>query len=658
MIDTKPECNGAAAPERRRSRMPHRILPAVCLLVVGAYTYMGWLGGLEWSKLNAADAYHNLLVQGFRTGQLSLNKHVPPGFAQLADPYDPVANHAYRILPDQMNDLSYYQGRLYIYFGVTPALLFFWPFVAVTGQYLFERQAVTACCAIGFLASVGLLHALWRRYFAEVSLWAVAACDLALGLAIGVPTLLPRSNVSEVVISCGYMLTMLTLAAIWCAMHESQKRSIWLVAASLAYGLALGARPSLLFGAVILLVPVAQAWRERRPIGGVLAAAVGPITLVGLGLMLYNFLRFDNPLEFGLRYQLSAKRLITQQFFSPRYFWFNLRLYLLEPARWTALLPFVHEISAPTMPPGYYGVSDPFGILTNSPLVWLALAAPLAWRARSAQAGSILRGFVIAVALLCGTCALTVWFYCYSAFRFEAEFLPTLTLLAVIGIFGLEHKLAPTSATRRVARWGWSLLLGLSVVFNLLVTAENWAYAGCGLGTVLADEGRLSEGIHELQKALRIKPDYADGQQQLGHALLLDGQLQEAIEHCEQALRLNPDSVLAHNDLALALIQLGRPHEAIEQWEQALRIQPDYADIHNNLGNALLQAGTVQEAIAHYQQAVRIRPDFAEALYNLGNALEEADRRPEAIAHYEHALCIKPDFVQAKIALARARAAQ
>jgi hypothetical protein len=31
--------------------------------------------------------------------------------------------------------------------------------------------------------------------------------------------------------------------------------------ASVAYGLAVGARPSLLLGAVILLVPVIQAWR-------------------------------------------------------------------------------------------------------------------------------------------------------------------------------------------------------------------------------------------------------------------------------------------------------------------------------------------------------------------------------------------------------------
>ena len=87
----------------------------------------------------------------------------------------------------------------------------------------------------------------------------------------------------------------------------------WLAAASLAYGLALGARPSLLFGAVILLVPVAQAWREKRPVWPLLLAAGGPIVVIGLGLMVYNALRFDNPLEFGQRYQLPHDRAPTVQ---------------------------------------------------------------------------------------------------------------------------------------------------------------------------------------------------------------------------------------------------------------------------------------------------------------------------------------------------------
>jgi len=59
---------------------------------------------------------------------------------------------------------------------------------------------------------------------------------------------------------------------------------LWLAAASLAYGLAVGARPSLLFGAVILLIPVVQARRERRSVWPLLLAATAPIVTIGLGL--------------------------------------------------------------------------------------------------------------------------------------------------------------------------------------------------------------------------------------------------------------------------------------------------------------------------------------------------------------------------------------
>src|SRR5438552_18956852 len=118
------------------------VLGAMCALVIGVYAYMAQSSVWEtWSK-DAADANYNLLVQGFRAGQLSLKKEVPPGFANLANPFDPAANLPYRGQPYRLNDLSYYKGRLYLYFGVTPALILFWPYLVVTGHYLFHRQAV------------------------------------------------------------------------------------------------------------------------------------------------------------------------------------------------------------------------------------------------------------------------------------------------------------------------------------------------------------------------------------------------------------------------------------------------------------------------------------------------------------------------------------
>jgi tetratricopeptide (TPR) repeat protein len=546
MIDNQSDGREAEAPRARCPWMQRGILATMCALAIGVYAYTAHSGLLTSSSLNAADDYYNLLVQGFRVGQLSLKKEVPPGFAQLADPYDPTANEPYRIGPDHLHDLSYYKGRLYLYFGITPALILFWPFVALTGHYLSHKQAAVIFSGMGFLASVGLVRALWWRYFPGVSVWVVAACALALGLATAVPVMLQRSAYNEVAISCGYMLTMLTLAAIWCTLHEPERRCRWLAVESVAYGLAVGPRSSLLFGAAILLVPVTQTWRERQRVWTALIAAIGPIALIGLALMLYNAPRFDSPFEFGQHYQLAAARSTVRQYFRLRYLWFNFRVYFLQPARWSAHFPYVHEIAVPPFPTGYARVEMPFGVLTSIPLVWLAAAVPLAWRNRSRQEVSTLGCSVMAVALLFSTSPLTLLFYESAIIRCEVDFLPALVLLAVIGILSLERALAGQPVRRRVARWAWGALLVFSLVFNLLASVQCYANERCALGFTLAQSGRLPEAIETFEGVLRLKPDDAEAHYNLAVLLMGQGRLQEAIGHCKQAVRLKPDYAEAH----------------------------------------------------------------------------------------------------------------
>jgi predicted negative regulator of RcsB-dependent stress response len=574
-------------------------LALACSLVIGIYAYMTQSGLLELLSPRAAETPYNLLVQGFREGHLSLAKEVPAEFIHLADPYDPTANDLYRVPPHRMLDLSYYKGRLYLYFGITPALILFWPFVALTGHYLLHRDAVTIFCASGFLASAGLLWAIWRRYFAEVSVGVVTAGTLALGLATGVPALLSEADVYQVPISCGYMLTMLALGAVWRALHEPERSCRWLALASVVYGLAVGARPNLLFGAVILLVPVAQAWHERRQIGALLIAATGPIVLIGLGLLLYNALRFDNPFEFGMHYALAGERQVTRQLFSLHYLWFNFRVFFLEPARWSTLSPYIRGAAVPFLPAGYAQVRNPYGILTNIPLVWMALAVPLAWRSQPGQTALILRWFVTAVALLFGACALTIGLFWSASFRYEVDFLPALILLAVVGILGFEYALAGRLVWRRAARWGWGLMLGFSVAFNLLASVEHYAEAHSNLGTILLRQGHVREAVSQFEQALRIDPDYNEALINLGSTLLQMGQVQEAIARYEQAVRIHPGSAEAYNNLGVALAHLGRVQEAIENWRQALRINPDYADAHRNLEIALGQTGNRKETGNH-----------------------------------------------------------
>jgi tetratricopeptide (TPR) repeat protein len=514
-----------------------------------------------------ADAYYNQLVQGFRSGQLNLKREVPPGLTKLADPYDPVANVYYRE-QNRLHDVSYYKGKLYLYFGVTPALVLFWPYVALTGHYLFHKQAVAVFCAVGFLASVALLCALRRRYFPEVSEVVLTACALALGLTTCVPMMLQRPDVYEVAISCAYAMVMLALVGIWRALHDPTRRCRWLATASLAYGLAMGARPTLLFGAVILLVPVVHAWRVVSQQGagrwGVVAcmlmAAMVPISFIGFGLLFYNYLRFDNPFEFGMHHALSGeKEENMKHLFGLKNVWFNFRVYFLQPIRWQCSFPFVEGINVPSIPIGQLAVENPFGILTNIPLVWMALTVPLAWQKRTPGERFILRIFFTALAGVFGITTMVLCSFGAACARYQVDFVPVLVLLAMCGIFGLERVLAGKPKWRSVARGGWIGLLLLSVAISLLMTVQRYAEEQFRDGLGQLHFGRIKAATAYFEKSLHIDPNNPMTHYYFAIDLGQTGHLAEAISHYEQVLRLDPGYPGAREGLLQAEQKLQQP---------------------------------------------------------------------------------------------------
>jgi tetratricopeptide (TPR) repeat protein len=636
-----------------------RRLSVALAVTVGAVLLYFWVGTIlsvgEWSR-SGADYNYNLLVEGFRSGHLTLNKTVPAAFTRLADPFDPATNLVYRLAPYSLHDLSYYQGKLYLYFGVTPALLLFWPWVALTGHYLLHKYAVVFCYSVGFLLSAGLLRAMGRRYFPEVGAGVLACGALALGLASGMPIIQQRADVCEVPISCAYALQVLTLAALWQALHRPAQAGRWLLLGSLAYGLAVGSRPSVLFGGVVLLFPVLAAWQQaRRPAAGgpedrrsgvvrLLIAAALPLLLCGLGLALYNYLRFQNPFEFGEHYQLAGDRQDTAQHFNLRYLWFDFRVYFLEPVHWTSHFPFVRQITSPPTPPGHHVIEDPFGILPCIPFVLFALAAPLAVRGRASEEHATLGRWVASVALLFGNTALVMNIFYGSCSRYEIEFLPLLILLAVIGIFSLERVLSGRPGWRLGVRCAWGALLVYSVGFNLLAAAEHYIIEHYTLAGWLFSLNRTPEAIQEYEHVIHWQSDYEEAYDNLGNILLQVGRTDEARDRFEAALRLKPNSAEAHHNLANALVKLGRPSEAIAHYQQAAKLKPDSAIIHYNLAYTLLQLGQSAEAEAEYRETLRLNPGYAAQMYlDLGNFLAQRGRLADALPEYQESLRLNPN---------------
>ena len=88
-------------------------------------------------------------------------------------------------------------------------------------------------------------------------------------------------------------------------------------------------------------------------------------------------------------------------------------------------------------------------------------------------------------------------------------------------------------------------------------------------------------------------------------ALKEQGKLDKAIEQAyDKAISIKPDYAEAYNNLGVALKRTRQAsQEAITQaYDKAISIKPDYAESYNNMGNALKEQGKLEEAIEAYKK--------------------------------------------------------
>ena len=353
-------------------------LPAPLFVAVVAYHFaIAWVCGpaLNWN--GQTSEYYPLLTDAFLAGQTSLLVQPSAELLALPDPYDPVANARLRL-----HDASLYHGKCYLYFGPTPAIVLFLPYKVLTGSHLPSRIAVALFCAGGFACSCALFFLLAKREKWDCPPWLGSAAVLSLGTAPGLAFLLTRPSFYEVAIGAGYCFVMAGFLLTAHSLGQNSPRTASLVAAGLCFGLAAGCRPN--FALLAILMVVLVMWRIRSHKTRVLAF-LGPVVLCGVLLAAYNYARFQNPFEFGVRYILAGgvethSSYVALAKFVPGVY------YLVFSPPWIGLhYPFVgpnDSLSAfASLPKGFY-VGPAIGLLWVAPIALLGLMTPLVWRDR------------------------------------------------------------------------------------------------------------------------------------------------------------------------------------------------------------------------------------------------------------------------------------
>jgi len=280
--------------------------------------------------------------------------------------------------------------------------------------------------------------------------------------------------------------------------------------------------------------------------------------------------------------------------------------------------------------------------------------------------------------------------YSYVADHFQYHASIALLTLAVVGAATLIAKLPrwPREMTYVAAAMLLATLAALTyrqagiyhdretLYTDILAKNPRSWNAYNNLAVHYKQQGRLSEALDMLRRAVEINPNESTAFHQLGHITILLGdrdgfsptQLNDAIGYLQEAVRLAPNFSEAHNALGFAQIRAGRPDEAAQSFQRVLEQDPSQVEAIYGLGLLASDRDEWPQARARFEEALRISPEYAnaqrelafvtavqqwsdalrkdpknaEAHYELANQLAVKGRAPQALQHYAATVKLQP----------------
>jgi len=352
-----------------------RSLPVVLAIVavLACYAYFAGGGKFDFRRLGTAqESYYASLAEGFLNRSLCMWVPPDPRLVALPNPYDFKARAAVGYLWDA----SFFKGKYYLYSSPLPVLLVYLPHRLLRGAYPPDVLVAAIFSAWAFLAMV----AFTRRALAlsgnllqiPFALWV-----LFIGLGNVVAFVLVTVHMYEVAVMCGMAMTAMWAFALL-KFNESPApgRAVWV---SVWLALAIVARPNLVVLALVTAIVMVAAARKHRPSVKAILAFITPLVVVAAAMLWYNAARFGNPLEFGVRYQLTHVAMEGRKVCSlctlPELARFgnNVMHYLFWPLHIRSAFPFLDAMPARLDP----AVSWPTPQGMTEQIIGIAPVAPL-----------------------------------------------------------------------------------------------------------------------------------------------------------------------------------------------------------------------------------------------------------------------------------------
>ncbi|MBR4767712.1 MAG: hypothetical protein IK088_01925 [Lachnospiraceae bacterium] len=280
------------------------IAVTVFVLVFPMHLPRAWNGEVPMHR-NQYERMAESLLQG----HLYIFDDADPKLAEMENPYDPAARKAIGVKVHW--DSAYFEGKYYFYFGIVPVLILFLPFRAIAGISL-PTYIGTAIFTAGVVIGIFLLFRLLsRRFFPKMTL----GIELTLASAFSLMSLwyvsqAPALYCTAIVSALAMMVWSFYFFFRSVYVAEKESRQVLFAVLGGSFGaLAFGCRPPVAIANFIAVPMLITYLRQRKLSFKVVRHAIYailPYVIVAALLMIYNYLRFHDPLEFGQAYQMTV----------------------------------------------------------------------------------------------------------------------------------------------------------------------------------------------------------------------------------------------------------------------------------------------------------------------------------------------------------------
>ncbi len=353
----------------------------VLLIILYYYVWTAAIASNNFDPNYNIHNYYNILTESFIKGNLYLPFEPTTEFLKSQDPYNPAKRQGY--FPW---DTAFYKGKFYLYFGITPILTLYLPYMLTTGKYLSDYLATLIFMFGSVIWATLFLKLVFYKNFKKIPQWMFLTIVSVIGFANVAPYLLRRLATYQVAISCG---TFCLLGAIYllhyAVLGSNLKSPKLIVLGSLFLGLAFGARPNLIFAVLVILITMIYKiskdyFTNNSNKVHYCLALILPFSMFLLFLGLYNYLRFNNPFEFGLRYTLTLQNTRLAYHFNTSNILINSYLFLFHTPIINSQFPFIHiltRIPSTITPPPDFIAEKIAGIFPSIPFLLLIFVAPI-----------------------------------------------------------------------------------------------------------------------------------------------------------------------------------------------------------------------------------------------------------------------------------------